>query len=267
MTIEERFAKLDNGKLAYYHISEPDNEIYILFLHGSAGEKEWVKEPYTNPTFQLNKYNWIVPDLMGYGNSDRKQKLSQLSMKQFAQDMYDLLIREKVKNLVILGHSMGGTISPFLNQLLKNEKSIHLIACFNMEGPICIEDINDIYGKVPYEEFIEIFNKEQSELPVETNPKAKWVHDHLAGIGPFTIWAVFTNFTNLLKESDLSMLYSDISLRNQYYIAGDKEDRPINSENLAKEIGLKVITIPNAGHNMFLDNPDDFWKFLHEFIN
>ncbi len=56
-----------------------------------------------------NKYLWIMPDLPGSGGSVYNRSLSEL--KDFAEVIYAIMENEKIHDLVLIGHSMGGYIS------------------------------------------------------------------------------------------------------------------------------------------------------------
>ena len=51
----------------------------------------------------------IIPDLPGFGKSPLTT--SSLSMEYYADEIYALLKIEKVKQCVMLGHSMGGYVT------------------------------------------------------------------------------------------------------------------------------------------------------------
>src|SRR5450755_3283800 len=56
-----------------------------------------------------NKYKWILPDLPGSGHSAFNASLPDL--KDFAESIYAIADFENIRELVLIGHSMGGYIS------------------------------------------------------------------------------------------------------------------------------------------------------------
>ena len=56
-----------------------------------------------------DKYEWILPDLPGSGLSAFNGSLSRLA--DFAEIILAILEQEKIRELVLIGHSMGGYIS------------------------------------------------------------------------------------------------------------------------------------------------------------
>ena len=78
-------------------------------------------------------YCLIVPDLPGFGKSPLTA--TELSMDWYAECLHEILKAEKVKNLVLLGHSMGGYIT-----LNFAEKHGDMLAGFGLINSHCFED-------------------------------------------------------------------------------------------------------------------------------
>ena len=94
----------DNCKVAY--IDEGSGERTLLFVHGLANYiPVWKKN-----IDELKKYyRCIAIDLPGNGLSD--QNNHPFSMKFFADCVYNFITALKLKDLCIVGHSMGGQIA------------------------------------------------------------------------------------------------------------------------------------------------------------
>ena len=56
-----------------------------------------------------NKYKWIIPDIPGSGDSPYNSSLKRIS--DFAEFIIAVMENEEIKELVLIGHSMGGYIS------------------------------------------------------------------------------------------------------------------------------------------------------------
>ena len=56
-----------------------------------------------------NKYKWIIPDIPGSGDSPHNSSLKHIS--DFAEFIVAVMENEKIQELVLIGHSMGGYIS------------------------------------------------------------------------------------------------------------------------------------------------------------
>ena len=81
------------GKLVYYKSTGINKDIVILFIHGLFGNKNWFKSYYKE--YDLDKYSWIVPDLIGYGESEKPDNLDFYTMENQGRYLYDHLNKYK----------------------------------------------------------------------------------------------------------------------------------------------------------------------------
>ena len=56
-----------------------------------------------------DKYYWILPDLPGSGQSAFNRTLTDI--QRFSEALHAIMEHEKIRKLVLIGHSMGGYIS------------------------------------------------------------------------------------------------------------------------------------------------------------
>ena len=136
-TINTKFFSTQYGDLEYYQVSNTNQDYGIIFIHGLGGDKEWFKKQYLE--YNLNDYSWIVPDLLGYGNSDKPKLEFVYSMKNQAIVLHNLLIEEEITRVVIIAHSMGGPIAislieEIMNSRNQNSINIEVLSLFYLEG-------------------------------------------------------------------------------------------------------------------------------------
>ena len=81
-------------------------------------------------------YKVIVPDLEGFGNSPLESKT--LSMEKYANDIFELLKKEKVNKCIMLGHSMGGYITLYFA-----EKYPEMLTGFGLINSHCYADTKE----------------------------------------------------------------------------------------------------------------------------
>ncbi len=102
----------------------------IVLIHGFVeGGFMWNE---TVKTLSKN-YKVIVPDLEGFGSSPLQSKA--LTMEKYADDVYEMLQKEEIKNCVMLGHSMGGYIALYFA-----EKYPGMLSGFGLINSHCFED-------------------------------------------------------------------------------------------------------------------------------
>lgn len=82
----------------------------VLFLHGFAEDGEvWTHQA----SFLHQFYTIITPDLPGSGQSELLEKKdgADVTMADYADCIYDLLVHEGISRCFVFGHSMGGYIT------------------------------------------------------------------------------------------------------------------------------------------------------------
>lgn len=134
----------------YYKISGQGKA--VVLLHGFLEEGSMWDE--AAKTLSKN-YRVIVPDLEGFGQSPLLT--SKLSMEYYAGEIYKLLKKEKVKQCVMLGHSMGGYIT-----LAFAEKYPKMLSGFGLLNAHCFADSKE--KKVNRKKGIEFIRKHGTKI-------------------------------------------------------------------------------------------------------
>ena len=96
--------------------------LFLVFIHGWAADwTTWKKEI---AFFQKKGYSTLTLDLRGHGQSDKPEEKDKYLLECFAKDNHTVLEKEKIKRVVLIGHSMGGAISLMYYHLFQNYKNI-----------------------------------------------------------------------------------------------------------------------------------------------
>ena len=93
----------------YIHVEPKDNKPYILFLHG------WPDSSYAwknqIPYFSNLGYGLIVPDLLGYGGTDKPKELEAYKLKKMCEEVIGILDKHAIKQVIGVGHDWYGASS------------------------------------------------------------------------------------------------------------------------------------------------------------
>jgi pimeloyl-ACP methyl ester carboxylesterase len=92
------------GELLQYEIR--GKGMPVMLIHGFTEDRR-IWDPLLKG--MEGKYNWILPDLPGSGNSALNRSLTEI--KDFAEALYAITENENISKMVLIGHSMGGYIS------------------------------------------------------------------------------------------------------------------------------------------------------------
>lgn len=116
---------LDNLNLHYFELGRGQN---ILFFHGGRLQAL----THQNILSKLSKkYHVIAPDIPGYGESSTPKEL--WSFKDYAQFFDKFLERINVKEVIIIGYSLGGGVAYNLANISSRVKKLILIDSAGIE--------------------------------------------------------------------------------------------------------------------------------------
>lgn len=93
-------------KLSYEMVGRGDQD--VVLLHGIAGDRSFW-QPLVD-SLDHSKYRILIPDLLGHGRSPRPDYASYSTDDQ-ANAVHALLKQLKIKDSIILGHSMGALVA------------------------------------------------------------------------------------------------------------------------------------------------------------
>ena len=96
-------AKVNNTTIAYNQYGNGDTT--LLFVHGWCINKEYWNE---QSKYFSDKYKVVTLDLPGFGNSGKNR--SEWTFEKYADDINEFIKTEKLKNVILIGHSMSGDI-------------------------------------------------------------------------------------------------------------------------------------------------------------
>ncbi|MFH0854952.1 MAG: alpha/beta hydrolase [Candidatus Omnitrophota bacterium] len=247
----------DGVKIAYsvYGRGEPT----LVFVHGWCGSRAvWYKQiPYF-----AKKYKVIVLDLGGYGASGKKRKA--YTQEAFGEDVAAVVNASGANKVILIGHSMSGTIILEANRLLKG-KVCGLIAIDTLEN---VEYMATPEDKIKY---IEPLKKDfvknsgpfmRDMFHKNADPKlVDLVVRNVARSNP----EIAINTMEYYFDTPIIPLLSDVNVP-LWCLSGDlwQSYPEINSQYL-KSYHLR--TMPGVGHFLMVESPDEFNKQLEDIIN
>ncbi|MCU0652188.1 MAG: alpha/beta hydrolase [Candidatus Omnitrophica bacterium] len=248
----------DGVKIIYsvYGKGEPA----LVFVHGWCGSRGvWYKQV---PYF-AKKYKVITLDLAGYGKSGRQRKA--YTQEAFGEDVAAVVNAAGAGKVILIGHSMSGTIILEANRLIK-DKVIGLVAIDTLEN---FEYMATAEDKIKYieplkKDFVknsgpfmrDMFNKNADPKLVEL--VVRNVARSNPGIAINTMEYYFdTPVIPLLADVNVPLWCLSADLWQQY------QHPEINSKYL-KSYHLRIM--PGVGHFLMVESPDEFNRQLEDII-
>lgn len=253
--------KIKTGQYNFsYTYTKGKKPLTIVPIHGLGGSKDYWQLIYNYP--ELIQYSILVPDLIGYGDSQPPPKGFGYTMKEQSDALKALIDAVSIRgNILLLPHSMGGPIGIYLAQQL-GQRIKGIIYC---EGNI---DFNDCFGsnlvitKFTYDEYIKTgfqkgldAMKKRGEHPgiIESQAKA----------GAVTIYRSSEDLVKVSKEDKLTGELKSLNVAT-LVIYGEKNKGLWTSEKKMASL-FPLIYTPGAGHIMMVDNPDHFYGEVARF--
>ena len=127
--LETKSIALEFGEIVYAE-NDVKSDVTLVLVHGFGGNKDtwnWVVPKWND------KYHVVVIDLPGHGESVSKKTLDYTITTQ-AERLYKFLEAKKLKDLYLVGHSMGGAIAlRFAGNHVDKLKALILIDSMGME--------------------------------------------------------------------------------------------------------------------------------------
>ncbi len=256
---------VNNFNLSYDDIG--DGSIPIIFLHGYPFDKSMWKDQLD---FLKSSYRVIACDIRGFGKSTDEE--TPLSIDLFSEDLIHFMNKLNIDKAIICGLSMGGYIA--LNLMKRFPSHFEaLILCDTQcnadtteykESRYKIIDQIETNGVSDFnEDFIKnVFHKDSI-----TN-KTQLV-DQLRSV-------VFSNskhiiskvFLALAERSETCSTLSKISIPTLIICGREDQVAPLaQSEFMNQHIKGSILQIiDNAGHVSNLEQPNEFNKYLSEFL-
>ncbi|MDN4014302.1 alpha/beta hydrolase [Chryseobacterium gambrini] len=245
-----------NGKKLYteYHNSF-ENKPTIVFLHDSLGCTQLWRD-FPEKLALQTQCNVLVYDRLGYGKSfpmltyERENNY----MEQEADLLNDLLKELNINDIILFGHSDGGTIALIFAAKYPEK----VIATLCEAGHIFVEDITvngvkdafEAYKTTNLPERLAKYHGDKVEMMVKAWTEI-WLSDK------FRSW----NIEYLLKNITSPLLF--IQGENDEYGTLDQVEKTISQVSGTSE---KFI-IPNIGHTPHKEIPDTVLQKSTEFIS
>ena len=254
--------------LYYEKITNEKAKEWVLLIHGLGGStKTW--------KYQINslkdKYNLILVDLDGHGNSKIDKSKTLYKPNQAAKSIYYILFKEHIKQVHIISLSLGTLVALEFTRLYPQKvSSIVLAGCIinlDKKRKFLLNIVDVIKYILPTKPMYKIFAN--IIMPRKNHKKSReiFIRESLKmNNKSFKLWI------NSLKQSQ-SIFYKYIKTLNQYHIPtlfiSGKEDYMFlkgikNLHYKLKSFNLKIFE--KCGHVCSIEKSELFNKCILKFL-
>ena len=245
------------GQLVYDEFGDGPNT--IVFVHGAGGNHlSWWQQI---PVFR-DRYRCVTYEVRGWG---RSRDDSGEGRKAFARDLGELMDALEIPEAALIGQSMGGfTILPFAVRNPKRVNALLMADTFlGIDAPELIAEMRQAVQSAQV-------NQEQGGLTrmvgpayLEREPNGVFLYNQIRGLNP----PLDPDQPLAFGQEDGAVSRDELSALTMptIFLAG-AEDAIIPAELIerASEMvpGAQYIQVPDAGHSVYWEQPDDFNRIL-----
>ncbi|PWU01435.1 MAG: hypothetical protein C5B53_02930 [Candidatus Melainabacteria bacterium] len=232
---------------------EENGRDWIACIHGLQSNSKLFSELLCQPF--LRDYSKIAVDLVGFGRSAKPHGFSYSVEDQAAvvQEVFRLI---KIRRAVLIGHSLGGMIGVLLLDPLADI----LRGFVNMEGNLKFSDCgaSKEVANSDYANFrANLYPDLKAQVGREGPQRAIWLED----IPDYVFYKSSLSIVEWSKSEKLAALFA--SARCPCLFVYGEENR---QKLLAVPDSISSHQIESSGHFMLLDNPDESYACLQNFL-
>jgi pimeloyl-ACP methyl ester carboxylesterase len=208
------------------------------------------------------KYKVIAIDLAGHGESGIGRV--DYTIENYAKDVKAVIDKEKLDNVILIGHSMGGPVVLAAVELLGNKvKALITIDTFqNIEQKFTQEQLDGFYKS--FEKDFVAATKEFVEGLFPENADSNLVNmiaEDMASAPPNIALASFRS----LFKFDEAANFDQINIPVRFINSAKFQTNVEAAKRHIKNFELKIIA--GVGHFPMLEKPDEFNRVLNDSIN
>ena len=270
--MNEAYLRIDDKLMYCRHNGIDPKRTSLLFVHGLGDSGLSFEDPFKYKKF--NKFNIIVPDLIGYGRSSGAQRKKDYGYKAQVSYLQKLIEELDIKELIVVGHSMGGDLTTLM--CVADKKGI-IKKYISIEGDVTQYDLTISRASV------KALDKDKFDSWYENDFKQKLVWEKLGRLRSGRLYyaslaltrkeAFLENAKELVKrntsldgkfKSEIGKKFLTIKIPKVFCYGTKSLAR--SSLRFLQENDVPLRAFEGAGHCPMTDCPDEFYEFAYEFI-
>ena len=255
-TAESIVYSFDSTPIVYQKAGS--GEQALVFVHCWSCDKSYWQN---TAEYLSNNYTTIAIDLAGHGESGLAR--TEWTIEKYGKDVSAVIEKEKLSNVILTGHSMGGPVVLSAAQQMGD----------NVKALIAIDTFQDIEGRWTDEQFEGFFKPFEEDFPNTTKAFVKSIFGENAD--STLVKKIANDMSSAPKEVALASFRSLFHFEEAPIF--DETNIPVRfinstrfptkTESANKHIkDFELILIEDVGHFPMLENPGEFNKILEETI-
>ncbi|EAU92426.2 hypothetical protein CC1G_00645 [Coprinopsis cinerea okayama7 len=108
----KRFNVSRGFSYSYYTVPPAEGKPTLIFLHGFPSTSEdWLRQV---AYFKPKGYGLIIPDMLGFGRSDKPLNVESYAGSLLAKDVVEIIEAESATDVAVIGHDWGSLVTSSL---------------------------------------------------------------------------------------------------------------------------------------------------------
>ena len=254
---EDTAYSFDNVPIVYQKTG--NGKEVLVFIHcWSCDKSYWANQL----EYFANNYTVIAIDLAGHGESGFDR--TGWTIENYGKDVKAVVEKEKLNNVILIGHSMGGAVVLSAAQQSRNSGIKALI------GIDTFQDIEYMFTKEQYAGFVKPFEedfrtatKEFIKQMFPENADSNLVEMISSDMSSAPKDVALASFNDLFSFNEAEN-FDKINIPVRFLNADHYPTNVESAKRHIKDFGVKIMK--GAGHFLMLENPVEFNKLLEETI-
>jgi pimeloyl-ACP methyl ester carboxylesterase len=251
----------DGTPISYeiYGVGEPS----LVFVHGwSCDARYWRAQL---PHFSKN-HRVVVLDLAGHGHSGSTR--SRYTMKSFGEDVQAVAEATDSRRIILIGHSMGGSVIAEAARLLPN-RVIGLIGIDtleNIEYPMTREELDQMMAPLAKDFRTGSRQFVKPMILPSTDPQLReWILSDMSAAAPAVALSAMNEMMSQYITKEAAAIFDEIRIP---VITVNGDLWPINYEaNRRHMFSFNAIVLKEADHFLMIDRKEEFNNALEKAID
>jgi len=256
-------AKVNNTTIAYNQYGKGDTT--LLFVHGWCINKEYWNE---QSKYFSDKYKVVALDLPGFGRSDKNR--TEWTFEKYTEDINEFIKAEKLKNVILIGHSMSGDILLLMDTNYP-ESVIGIVGIDNLKRPgekFSEEESKQVEGffammDSSFSGTVEVYTKGNLFTPsADTSIVNRVIKDFKNNDSLIAIKVLRSLFDVSQKEKEMMQQLK----HTLYLVNSDPDTTHIDSLKKYCKASAEVVYVHGTGHYPMIEKPAEFNSALEKVI-
>ncbi len=258
------FIEILGYKIRFIKFDHPESKKTIVLLHGLGASAERWADLWP----LLKKYNVVVPDLVGFGYSEKP--LIEYTIEFFIKFLEVFFEKMQIQKPVIIGSSFGGQLALEFSLTHRDffEKIILVSPAGTLEKPTYVLSQYIFSGLYPTSEnvhraFEMMANSREYVVDVGT------VKDYMNRMKlPNAKYSLISTLLAMRKDQTLRKRLVEIVVPTLVIWGRNDTTIPVENIEYFKQMpNVKTLIMEDCGHTPYVEKPVEFYEIIEKFID